>query len=613
MQVNNCEKLIDLFHKAIRTTEESAKVDFSELNRKAVVLGYVIHPDCCNRMVEKWLDSLTANHNATFYKEWTDVISKDRFELFIDQISHYATTYGTGFSSGNGYVPNDGSVPPSFKKLKVIEAISMEDMYKRCLDLVSKGIALKTATMEAVCDFIAKVHKTFDAPFDIDAVACKEAQAYLCFKLGMYPRDEFGMLRCLVYRYAKTTMLIKNRETFRAIRLYAGLLKEKSPLNSLSRDQKIALSRIFLRYKPIFLAMKTKHTACAINEISRMAKTNHRPMKLGFWDTLISDPHPISTVEEMLGSAKPDIFRRIRLLQATRIALNSEMKDGFYMVRNGKGFLRKDYSPKYDRTYLTMLETVLERSVVEDLAKKSCKVRLPKHFELAVPTSEKSFVGNLPFGTEISLTSHTVVGIYWRNEWGARDIDISMTDCHGGRIGWDAFYYADDGKDIPDIVYSGDMTNADPEASELLYMAKTIPNGVVKANLYNGNPNSRFRFFVATEEIDLRNCMNHMVDPNNVRLDTTVEFEPGKREQVIATIRNGKLVLTNFSTGNRIVSRGNDIAIRTIEAVGEKTRFIPKLRELLLKAGFTIVDGEDDEGIDLFDPTKDDILNLLKD
>ena len=127
MQVQNCEKLIDLFHKAIRTIDENASVDFATLNRKAVKLGYVIHPYCCNRMVDKWLDTLTANHNATFYKEWNDVISKDRFELFLDQILHYATTYGTDFSLGNGFVPNDGATVPEFKTLKVVEAVSVAE------------------------------------------------------------------------------------------------------------------------------------------------------------------------------------------------------------------------------------------------------------------------------------------------------------------------------------------------------------------------------------------------------------------------------------------------------------------------------------------------------
>ena len=613
MQVRNCEKLIDLFHKAIRTVDESAKVDFNVLNRKAVGLGYVIHPDCCNRMVSKWLDTLTANHNATFYKEWNDIISKNRFELFVDQIFHYATTYGTGFSDGNGYVPNDGSAVPSFRNMKVIEPISIEDMYEKCIGLISKGIALKRSTVEVVCDFIIEVHKSLGMPLDVEDIRCKEAQAYICCKLGVYPQDEFCLLRCLVYFYTGSTMLIKNQETFQTIRWKANAEKTKVPVLRLSLDQRKALSHIFLRFKPIFLAMKTPSTRHVINDISRMAKTAHRPMRPGFWDTLISQPRPISLIENQLVTTKIDIFRRIRLLQAVRIALNSEMKDGFYMVRNGKGFLRKDRSPEYDKTYLTMVETVLERSIVEDLAKKSCKVRLPKNFVLAAPSSEKSFVGNLPYGTEIRLTPHAVVGIYWRNEWGAKDIDLSMTDSIGNLISWNSDYCMYGKASKPNVVYSGDMTNAEPEAAELLYMANDIPNGIVRANLYNGSPSSKFRFFVATEQLNPTNCKNHMVDPNNIRLDTMIEFEPGRSEQTLATIRNGNLVLTNFSLGCSRVARNRDIATRTIDAVVEKTRFLPKLGELLAKAGFQIVGDDEEAGLDLSDPTKDDIINLFKD
>lgn len=613
MQVQNCEKLIDLFHKAIRTVDENASVDFATLNRKAVKLGYVIHPDCCNRMVDKWLDTLTANHNATFYKEWNDVISKDRFELFLDQILHYATTYGTDFSLGNGFVPNDGATVPEFKTLKVVEAVSVKEMFHMCCELVEKGIALKKTTMETVCDFIVEMlkHKELSLCLDIDAVKCKEAQAYLCSKLDILPRDEFGILRYLVYAHTGSTMLIKNRAMFETIRRKAREFGQVSPVFKLDLDRRRALSRIFLRYKPLILAMKTKATAGFINDISRLSRTNHVPMTPGFWESLIHTPCPFAEIAKRLPDL--DIFRKIRLLQAVRIALFSQEKDKFYMVRNGKGYLRKDYSPKYSQTYLSKLNGLLVESLVGSLSGKACRIRLPEHYDLASPSSEKSFVGNLPFGTEIGLLKHSVVGIYWRDEWGARDIDLSMTNYRGSIVSWCRSHEWDkpDGESV--VVYSGDMTNADPEASELLYMAgNSVPDGIVRANLFRGDSSSKFRFFVATEELDPKKMYNHMVDPNNVRLDTMIEFEPSRTQQSLAIVRDGKLVLANFSTGSSKIARNDDVSLRTIDVLCERTRLIPKLKPFLEEAGFTVVGKDENADIDLSDPTKDAIINLLK-
>ena len=94
-------ELIDYFGKGI-VSDELKKIDFAALNSKAVLFGYIIHPDCCNEAVDKWLDTLPMDYNATFYKEWDDVMSKGRFELFLDQILHYATTYGMDTSPTTG-------------------------------------------------------------------------------------------------------------------------------------------------------------------------------------------------------------------------------------------------------------------------------------------------------------------------------------------------------------------------------------------------------------------------------------------------------------------------------------------------------------------------------
>lgn len=65
--------------------------------------------------------------NATFYRSWNNVVSKTRFELLIDQIIHYATTYGTNFE-GEMYVPasySDIEISEEESKLPVSFIVSL--------------------------------------------------------------------------------------------------------------------------------------------------------------------------------------------------------------------------------------------------------------------------------------------------------------------------------------------------------------------------------------------------------------------------------------------------------------------------------------------------------
>ena len=117
------------------------------------------------------------NPNATFYKEWEDITSKTRFELLVDQILHYATTYGTDFALGNGYVPNDEPVVIPYEHFKVITPATKEEIFDRCMDMLKSGIALKSDTINVLVEYF--VDYDFTDKVNLDEVKNKEAQAVL--------------------------------------------------------------------------------------------------------------------------------------------------------------------------------------------------------------------------------------------------------------------------------------------------------------------------------------------------------------------------------------------------------------------------------------------------
>ena len=153
--------LVKLFNISIEDSRN--EVDYVTLNNSAMQVGYIVHPDACNLATQQFIQSISGNVNSTFYQNWEDVTSKTRFELFIDQLLHYVTTYGTDFAcEGNGYVPNATPVGPVyislFKDYKVIMPCTEEDVYNRCMDMLTSGIAMKHDTIETIVDYVVDYH-----------------------------------------------------------------------------------------------------------------------------------------------------------------------------------------------------------------------------------------------------------------------------------------------------------------------------------------------------------------------------------------------------------------------------------------------------------------------
>lgn len=598
--------LISMFNKEISSGE---KLDPIVINGAAMKCGYLVHPSCCTKDVYNWLEEQKINPNATFYKTWKEVIDKNRLGLVVDQLIHYFTTYGTNFSFKNGYVPNEKPEIIPYKDFKIITPASPEEIFNECCKMLKSGIALHTKTIDAIVDFLKEYN--FIYQINLNDVKNKEVQAILSVKLGTFPDDEFGMLRSIIYRYTNSTMLIKSSEVILTIKNNKNLFN----FNTLSDTQLKKLSRIFYRYKPLFLAMKTKSNKSKINKIRKYATVYHTPLKKGFWEVCLTKDYQN---DKSLSIAKEKIselnnYRKVQLMQSIKERLiDKDITGKMFLIRNGKMFIRDDYKTSWSGEYFTRLYKILEDSLIENLKKKSCSIKLPKNIELSCPTSEKNFIGNLPFGSYIQMSSdHNVFGIYWRNEWGAKDLDLWYTDKRGNRYGWAADYYDKDKK----IIFSGDMTNANPEASELFYLGRDVTDGNVSVNLYCPNfdydeSERKFKIFIASENCENSLKKGYMVEPNNIIFETELSFDNGNMKK-IGCICNGKFVFMNITVGNQKITA--TVAAEIIqEQMNNKTESYVDLRPILEKAGFNIVDEIIDEStLDFSEPKKSDLINLF--
>ena len=494
--------------------------------------------------------------------------------------------------------------------MTLIAPVSEEELYGRCLKLIRSGAALKGETVKALCgavtDYLAG-HP--DEAFDIDSVRNREALSILCKALGRRPSAPVELLRYIVYEATGQTLLIQSADMLALVRGNA----EKFDFRQLSQAELDALASIFYRFKNLLLAFRTQEdydrtrrafvqkpscNRAVVNRIRRAAPRLHVPMRKGFWETLLSASVSEEELRARLGGVSA--FKLVTLLQTIRERLLTNPGEPvMYLVRNGSVWLQDAPQREDRRDYLEMLERVLHGRLVEILSAKACSVRFPEQLTLACPASEKAFVGNFPFGSCYAMSDHNFFGIYWRQEWGCHDFDISFVDWSGAKTGWNAAY------NTGQTFYSGDMTDADPEASELMYCREGCPDGTVYCSRFNGREGSRFRFFFGRQDIaDV--TLNYMVDPNAKVVDE--ELVSDRREKMLAVVSGGWIFLMDLATGRGRVSSGRD-AGRKEAVIARKARCFLSLRELLLEAGFT--ETAENPQLDLTDLKKDTLLGLF--
>ncbi|MBU3026034.1 hypothetical protein [Zobellia galactanivorans] len=510
--------------------------------------------------------------NKTFHKSWNQIYKSTRTELLFEQIKHYISTYGSNFQD-EIYIPNEVLESPDLKiKFKVIKGCPQEELIEKCLSLLQSGIALKEETIN---DIISVLVDELSYQFTgNENIKNKEATIKIADTYGIVPTDILEFFRYILYRTTGESLLIKSDEVIEAIK--------KSNYNPAVQFEQFGLERlaeIFNRFKPLFLAFKTKCPK-TINKISKLSKIHHKP--------LVGNPLNNATSiilldkdKHWLDNATP--FALFRALSACHTRLQGQFAFT-YRIRNGKSFVKTNKVSGVVRSNYDFLMQYCKNRF--DLSGK--KFFLPHNIEFSLPTSEKMFVGNIPTGSKIFGKS-LAVGIYWENDWGAHDLDLSGLNI-GGKIGWNSDYKQGEGS----LMYSGDITNAPNGAVEYLYAQNGLSEPtLVKNNVYTGEENCEYKIIVGKgDKIDY----NYMMDPNNLFLET--KCQSVQRQTILGMLIPEKerqcFVVLNIGAGASRVSGNSEISLLATKALFQQWSNPILFRDLILALGAEIVEKIED-------------------
>ena len=562
------KKVYKLFGKVLVTNKP--KGSFNKINELAMMSGIFVPEKLCFNWLYLLLQEQQINPNSTFYQSWQDITSKTRFELFLDQVRHYASTYGTDFQ-GEAWLPEKTGLPEfPFKELKVLEEITLDELKTEITKLAYSNIAMSSDTLTCIKDIVTELKVSLD----IEQIKNRE------LKLRMIPmnyqfKNGQECLLWILWKWFNISMLVKNEETFDLIRPNSTML----PVLIKNRE---VLASVFFRNKDVFMQFKKcEELSHTINVIRKLANKLHKPMKKSPWLML----------EEMNYSERMKLFKDASIFKLVQMYNVLSNPTGYYVIRNGKAFYRESMIREINNSLLTEILTVIVSKVpnVESVA-------LPKGIELAMPTSEKNFIGDIPLGSYVDCSNkNTMIGIYWKNEWGARDLDLHARTISGEAIGWNASYGNGE-----DVVFSGDMTDAYPEASEVMWFKKRPTNAIVSVLEYSGNSDYSYDMFIAQEKATNFE-KNYMVDPRHIIYKTRMNFK-GATDVTLGYFCDGRFVFHSCNVGNGRIP--NDWRTKILAHLCV-CKYLT-LREVLEFKGITI---SDDSEIKL--NSKGDLINFF--
>lgn len=465
-------------------------------------------------------------------------------DLVKKQILHYIETYGLGM---------DGTltVPLTNEKVvnvRYIRGVTEKELEKMALDLCYANAPVADAKL------LVRVVQGFAFDYELDKVQNNEVRMLL---FDLY-KDKFSngddVVRWLCWQATESPLLIKSPQVICQLNKWA-LDKGQLLYRFLERHQDV-LAEVFNRHKRLILAMKQRDSKSnsLINRISRMSKKRHVPIREPINKRLIGlalDDKSFN-IQEALGKATVrDKFKYLNLLLYRKAGTKLET----YVIRNGKVHF-KEVDRQYTPADIWRVEQAVLRSLREDLIRlEGKKILLDPRVDYGLPISRKQCLGRLPYGTQVSIGGLSPIssGIYWQNDGGARDLDLSAVSLDGSRIGWgQASGYVNN-----EIIFSGDVTDAHKGAME--FMTSSNRSYGLLVNIFSGQPGSKMELVVGHGPKDIsKQWIDDCVIRENHSLDS--------RECFIGFVRGNSFIVyagrLNMSRASFATDRGQAMVSR---------------------------------------------------
>lgn len=592
-------------------TTEDYKTNFISLLKNGIVLS---NPKKATKQNTQMLINLfginTQAVNSTFFRNFEEIESLSDLTKHILQFINYLTINNEGIPS---FIPN--GKPEAVEYIKnnftVIEVISEADFKQKVLDLINSGAAL--SDVESIFsifeffnwDFIESKNKEFNIRYyvknniiveDIDTFfAC--LYCILSDKTTFVKNDFFDITLTISPNIKKAIQFIKNyTEQYGVLKFASNIRRYRDVL-------------LFLRsegdeeYKPLF------------NKILRLNKKFNNPKTYPI-STKLSDTNFTISQEDLdkyLESA--NIYQLIRYynILTSSITQNGKSFPYVYKIRNGKTFVKTEEKHKN-------IPLLFERrnSVLSAIKKKydftGMKFYIPKNQKIGMPTSEKNFIGDIPFGSSITMDKKFNFGIYWQGRSNQHiDFDLSFAEDSGEVASWDNDYNIEDS-----LYFSGDMTslNENGFASEVFAVKDSSISGFFTNTLFSnsGITPYEYTFFISSYNKDNVNIIDN---GDKIYLSGKSSLDESNSETIAYLQDNTVYFISNgFGTGRvanySLINNMREFYANKLNNMMTLNKLIPYLNGKVIEEYRESEDNDNIINLDLTNITIEKVTSLFK-
>lgn len=500
--------------------------------------------------------------SGTFYKDWQTVVSMSVDLQYENAIKHYVSTYGVEAVFGRdtnaednllhlpqGFIPEQLSEHPKLFDLFVVRISTKQELETLLQNTIYKGMALKQQTIK---DYLL-LASFYGISICIDCVKNKETRTYLQAGMNIVPNDPDEAIRLLSYVSTGDTTLIQDERHIMTIRYgFNWTDQNKALAEKILNEGQVQLASVFYRYKKLFLALKRCGFNKQVNRIRRMANRfwTPKPEENDFLTSKILSDEEVVLFTDL---AKYDTETLVKVYNKLAYIAQAYREQGdyqeIYTIRNGKYFVKT--KPKTLTAFQYNMVTTARDNLLEVLRERlnpeGYSIVVPKGIDLAFPTSEKSFIGEVPLYSQIKLQeAASTVGISWAKD----DIDLSGLTRDGKKVGWNA-YYNNSG-----MLYSGDCTRGGAEAIYLTENNRVM----IMVNLFNTGKNELNLFFSTQDRNKFEMLRGSAYEPTDVVYSTQLNLE--NRSQMLGVYdkeETGTFTFANLSHGESNVCSASEL------------------------------------------------------
>lgn len=548
--------------------------------------------------------------NQTFHKSFGTMVNTDIETLVAQQLLNYFSTYGLesmGLEAQN-YVPVEKLDIPAeamnVQRIMVIRQLEFNECIKLFEQYLSSLKAPNARILNAVKILLPYVS------INVEDIASFEVQTIYIDEFNGKISNPITGLRYLIYKTTGKPMIIKNRKTIQTIKNQYN--KTDLPARILSQNM-TGYASIFLRYKDLFLAFKS-YPGCTtiINKLRRMVDKYHKPLSDVAVQNFVQLVKQGRTDDAnvVLDKASNRDLVKIYNFCCSRLALLSY--PAVYNIRNGKLFVQdkaiKPLNTKDITKNVYFKASQIVQSELEDRLKPILDGKtfvLDNTLAYVVPTSEKQMTGVIPWGSYIPLEDgkSVVVGVQWYNTNVRADIDLHLNGVRG-HYGWNSNWRDRNA----DVIFTGDNTNAPlPRgAAEAFYCKTDADEFIYSVNLYNGDANQEFKFFITKDNPELINKNYIFNASKQIAPPVKMNFN-GERSINLGLLANNRFTFYGGSLTSNIVPKENYES--AIDGLKHKMYNMLTINQLLEFGHANVVSEEEYEAMD--EDAKTGVISLM--